>query len=564
MNRSTRFSILGFAALSFFLLAIQPLPAVDFVRGDANDDGVVTVGDAHKIVSFLFLTVMDISCGDALDFDNSGEIQITDAIELLRYLVLGDVPPPAPFPDPGPDDSSTEDVDVDYPCESYGGGTPLEDPSASLRILNSVAPGGNNRTASIMLAMSNSHRIGGYSAEVDLGGIGVRSEPTWDGLFDLTGTAILPCVMTALTNETTGHLKIGFLPNFTGGLAIPVREHQLALKVQVCLEPGTPAGDYPITLIAGEMAEHRTGRRIAPATTSGTLTVLEDVSGPECVLDPSDVHSPNLEPLEIAFELGDSSGAPGNDVLVPFLVSMSDHACGDGVRFSVDFDEEVLQLIEVEAVLERPDGEPLPREDRYINDQNATPGSAGLDEGFVTGRYRYGSLVPDEQTCFPVNETFVFLNFRFRIQPDAPLQVTEVRFLDGGEFCGTRNCWKIDNGLWSGGVELPPEFVNSFIFVNGRVNIVPDVTLFVRGDANGDETVDMSDAVQTLGFLFQSQQRPVCFDAADANDDGKLNISDPVATLMHLYLGGAPLPPPNGTPGEDPTADAMTCALLGQ
>jgi hypothetical protein len=239
------------------------------------------------------------------------------------------------------------------------------------------------------------------------------------------------------------------------------------------------------------------------------------------------------------------------------------------VRLSVDFDEEVLQLVAIEPVLERPDGEPWRREDAHIVNDNAVPGSAGVDEGYFTGRYQYASWPslsdPLAPLCLPVEEEFVFLDFRFQIQPDAPPQVTEVRFLDGGDYCSPRSgtCWPLRNSLLAGQAPLPPEFVNSFIFVNGRINIVPDVTVFIRGDSNGDDTVDLSDAQTTLGYLFLGHERPYCFDAADANDDGQINIADPVATLQHLFLGGEELPPPTGEPGEDPTEDGMTCATNG-
>jgi hypothetical protein len=70
--------------------------------------------------------------------------------------------------------------------------------------------------------------------------------------------------------------------------------------------------------------------------------------------------------------------------------------------------------------------------------------------------------------------------------------------------------------------------------VNGRR------PLFLRGDANGDGTVDVSDAVATFGYLFLGDQEPPCQDAADANDDAALEISDGVRTLLFLFGGAEP------------------------
>jgi len=70
----------------------------------------------------------------------------------------------------------------------------------------------------------------------------------------------------------------------------------------------------------------------------------------------------------------------------------------------------------------------------------------------------------------------------------------------------------------------------------------------------------LSDAQATLSYLFLAGEPPRCQDAADANDDGKINISDAIQTLHFLFAGGSPLPPPNGTPGADPTPDSLGCA----
>jgi hypothetical protein len=78
---------------------------------------------------------------------------------------------------------------------------------------------------------------------------------------------------------------------------------------------------------------------------------------------------------------------------------------------------------------------------------------------------------------------------------------------------------------------------------------------FKRGDANGDEAGDISDAVATLTFLFSGGPESTCADAADTNDDGKVDISDPVALLSFLFSGGAAPKAPFPDCGPDPTDD---------
>ncbi len=86
------------------------------------------------------------------------------------------------------------------------------------------------------------------------------------------------------------------------------------------------------------------------------------------------------------------------------------------------------------------------------------------------------------------------------------------------------------------------------------------VPRFRRGDADGDRTVDLTDPIRTLTFLFLNPEARIeCQDAADSNDDGVLDISDPTYTLNHLFLGGpAPPAPWYVGCGEDPTEDALT------
>ena len=82
---------------------------------------------------------------------------------------------------------------------------------------------------------------------------------------------------------------------------------------------------------------------------------------------------------------------------------------------------------------------------------------------------------------------------------------------------------------------------------------------FKRGDANADNTVNIADAIFTLGFLFGGGPAPACMDAADANDDGTVNIADAIAALGYLFGGTGDLPAPFGSCGVDPTDDVLGC-----
>lgn len=69
-----------------------------FQRGDANDDGVIDVGDAIRILSQGFVPGAPAPiCADANDTNDDGANDIADAIFLLSYLFFAG----APLPDPG-------------------------------------------------------------------------------------------------------------------------------------------------------------------------------------------------------------------------------------------------------------------------------------------------------------------------------------------------------------------------------------------------------------------------------------------------------------------------------
>jgi hypothetical protein len=82
---------------------------------------------------------------------------------------------------------------------------------------------------------------------------------------------------------------------------------------------------------------------------------------------------------------------------------------------------------------------------------------------------------------------------------------------------------------------------------------------FVRGDSNGDRSLDLSDAILSLGILFLGGKDAGCPEAMDVNGDGAIDISDPVSLLGFLYTGG--LHPKEPWPACGPPAGGSTCAF---
>ena len=80
---------------------------------------------------------------------------------------------------------------------------------------------------------------------------------------------------------------------------------------------------------------------------------------------------------------------------------------------------------------------------------------------------------------------------------------------------------------------------------------------FVRGDANADERINITDGVFILDFLFGGATVP-CREAANANGEDDLNITDGIYLLQFLFGGGSPPPAPH--PGCGSVEGDVDCA----
>ncbi len=79
---------------------------------------------------------------------------------------------------------------------------------------------------------------------------------------------------------------------------------------------------------------------------------------------------------------------------------------------------------------------------------------------------------------------------------------------------------------------------------------------FRRGDADSNASVELTDPVLLLNYLFLAGTAPTCFDAADADDNGLLDLTDAVYNLNYQFLGGSDPPSPGPVLcGPDATAD---------
>lgn len=90
--------------------------------------------------------------------------------------------------------------------------------------------------------------------------------------------------------------------------------------------------------------------------------------------------------------------------------------------------------------------------------------------------------------------------------------------------------------------------------------LVAQDSMFRRGDANQDDSTDLSDGVFIITYLFLGGTAPDCLDAADITDNGVIDLTDAVNLMDFLFRGG-PRPPAPGRLdcGVDPTPDDLDC-----
>lgn len=87
-----------FLAITIFAMVSSLSAQSHFLRGDANNDGAVNIGDATFILGNLFSAGPTPQCRDAADVNDDGALNIADAVNLLGFLFVSGAPPAAPFP----------------------------------------------------------------------------------------------------------------------------------------------------------------------------------------------------------------------------------------------------------------------------------------------------------------------------------------------------------------------------------------------------------------------------------------------------------------------------------
>ncbi|MCA8962604.1 MAG: hypothetical protein KDC38_18895 [Planctomycetes bacterium] len=91
--------------------------------------------------------------------------------------------------------------------------------------------------------------------------------------------------------------------------------------------------------------------------------------------------------------------------------------------------------------------------------------------------------------------------------------------------------------------------------------VIDDCELFIRGDANQDNTVNLADVLPLLCYLFASDDcapnRQLCVETLDVDGTGGISISDAFLLLTHLFLGGPEPAAPYPDCGLEPSGGSF-------
>ena len=155
----------------------------------------------------------------------------------------------------------------------------------------------------------------------------------------------------------------------------------------------------------------------------------------------------------------------------------------------------------------------------------------------------------DGQTLPPSTNAQRLIHLVTNVSDDAPQGGTTILELQNRVGPGElHNVFAID-----GFGALP--LLKSSVVTILEVDVLPQV--FKRGDVDWNRDVDLTDAINILGYLFLGGTSPLCLDAADTDDSGSVDIADSIALLGYLFTGATAPAVPYPNFGLDPSEDEL-------
>ena len=175
-----------------------------------------------------------------------------------------------------------------------------------------------------------------------------------------------------------------------------------------------------------------------------------------------------------------------------------------------------------------------------------------IDQGDTNWQVFWGEDAPGRGNFGAVGQPFSFGGV-----DDGQFHVYRLDFTSAVE--GPLTAFRLDPGGGSGTI-LHVDYVRLGSCTSDSPN-------FLRSDVDGNGTLQITDPIAALGYLFSGSFDPVCLDAIDFDDNGEINITDAVASLSHLFSSGPPPAPPGKEvcgPDPDGDADGLDCLAYPQ
>lgn len=589
--------------LPVILLAMILTPAIyaqsDFIRGDVDGDGFVRLAvDAGRLAEALFGGGPPLPCEDAGDVNDNGVLELTDLALLLDQFFAPGMSIPAPFPGCGDDSNSPPDL---LGCVTYNGcgappNVPTPDPNLLLdfRVPAGTAPGTVTVNVTLDVAAGD---YAGWS-------FGVCHDPGLASIISINQGATLA----ALTPDFDAQEDFGMgwqTATLLSSTAATSLSAGLGYELYTVDYDHFGMGDSPLTFCQGFGATlpvevlfvtSGTSEAVTPTTSTGTLAAPSGPPAGSFIRGDADGNGVIDFVADSAY-LSDALFQAG-----PVL------DCEDTGDFNDDgsLDLADLSFMFAYGFEHHPGPVPAPFPDCGLDPTSDTltclsytgcggPAPAPLPDGSVT-------------VCFGDAEDMAGNGTRVRVMVDTTTDLAGWSFgvchdpnaaslsgVDlGPALSGLSPDFEVRTLLpngWAaatlirgmGGIKLPPgnsQHIYTAKYMptgagNPQIQVcaglddppvpvtfaggltatafnpvatpgfaIPANGQYVRGDANTDGILDLSDAIFIIAWAFNDGINPTCFRAADANGDQTLDIADMIWLVIFFFQNGPAPPPP--------------------
>ncbi len=243
----------------------------------------------------------------------------------------------------------------------------------------------------------------------------------------------------------------------------------------------------------------------------------------------------------IEFFMRRLTGFPGErEIQVPILLSTTSEA--DGFTLSVSADPRKVWLERIDIPSSYPGNIKAELSPQYSN---------RLAEGYLARSVFMDYLPPFEGNKLPRSRKIIAANLVFGLSPE--VKENEKLLISLTDIPATGDPRPIPfNEIVNDGRSIRPSLDTRGI----EITIASERSLFIRGDSNRDLSLNITDVVLILRFLFAGEELS-CLDPMDIDDNGRIEITDVIVLADLLFGQGIPPALPFPNPGLDLTEDDL-------